>query len=175
MGLLDVLAQYQQRPNQPPPQVLDHFDQVASQASADDLAPGLEDAFNAEETPPFEQMVGQLYERSDDHTRAGLVNEILGSLGGGRGLGGAMAGGGLGGILGDLIRRRQGRAEITPHDARGIPSSEIEEAAAQARQQNPNVIQTVSRFYAQHPQLVQMLGQTALSILMSGMARRRRM
>ena len=174
MGLLDVLAQYQHRPNQPPPQVLDDFDQVANAASPDDLAPGLADAFHAEETPPFEQMVGQLYERSDDDTRAGLLNEIVQSLGGGHALATGAAGGAFGGILGDLIRRRQGREAINPRDVHNVPASEIEHAAAEARRQNPSIVENISRFYARHPQLVQMLGQTALSILMSGMARRRR-
>ena len=174
MGLLDVLAQYQQRPNQPPPHVLDDFDQVAASVSPDDLAPGLEDAFNDDDTPPFEEMVGQLYERSDDDTRAGLLNEIVNSLGGGQALATGAAGGMFGGILGDLIRRRQGREAISPRDMHNVPASEIQRAAAQARTANPSLVQTVSRFYARHPRLVQGLGQAAISILMSGMARRRR-
>ena len=174
MGLLDVLAQYQQRPSQPPPHVLDDFDQVASSVSPDDLAPGLEDAFNDDDTPPFEQMVGQLYERSDDDTRAGLLNEIINSLGGGQALATGAAGGLFGGILGDLIRRRQGREAISARDMHNVPASEVERAAAQVRRSNPSIVETVSRFYARHPRLVQGLGQAAISILMSGMARRRR-
>lgn len=174
MGLLDVLSQYQQRPNQPPPHVLDDFDQVAGAVSPDDLAPGLEDAFNDDETPPFEQMVSQLYDRSDDDTRAGLLNEIVNSLGGGQAVATGAAGGVFGGILGDLMRRRQGRQTITARDVHNVPASEIEHAAAAARRQNPSIVENLSRFYSRHPRLVQGLGQAALSILMSGMARRRR-
>ena len=174
MGLLDVLSQYQQRPNQPPPHVFDDFDQVANSVSPDDLAPGLEDAFNDDETPPFEQMVGQLYDGSDDDTRAGLLNEIVSSLGGGQAMATGAAGGLFGGILGDLIRRRQGRESITARDMHDVPASEIERAAAEARKRNPSIVENISRFYSRHPRLVQGLGQAALSILMSGMARRRR-
>jgi len=161
MGLLDVLSQYQQQPNRPPPQVFEDFDQVAREAKPEDLEYGLEEAFNDDETPPAEEMIGQLYERSDDDTRAGLLNEILGSLGG------AAAAGGL------LRHMRQGN-RFSPQEARQISPREVQAAAAQARQQNPNIIQAASRFYARHPQLVQTLGQAALAILMRGMARRRR-
>jgi hypothetical protein len=174
MGLLDVLARYQSRPNPPPPNVLDDFDRVSNELTADDLAPGLEDAFNDDDTPPFEEMVGQLYERSDDDMRAGLMNEIVNSLGGGQALATGAAGGLFGGVLGDLIRRRQGREAITARDMHNVPAREIERAAAAAKGQNPNIVQTISRFYARHPRLVQGLGQAAISILMSGMARRRR-
>lgn len=170
MGLLDVLNQYRQQPNQPPPQIFEDFDQVAREADPDDLGYGLEEAFNSDITPPAEQMIGQLYERSDDDTRAGLLNEILGSLGGG-----ALAGTAGGGALGGLLQRLgQGNRRISAQETRDFAPRDIEVAAAQAAQQNPNVIQKISRFYARHPQLVQTLGQAALGILMSGMARRRR-
>jgi hypothetical protein len=176
MGLLDFLNRYDSRQDVPPPQVLQDFDRVAHEASAEDIEVGLEDAFNSDVTPPFEQMVGQLYDKSDDDTRAEVLNEILGSLGGGQNAAmGAVGGGVLGGALGGLLRRAgQGRPRISPADARTIPARDIEIAAAEARRQNPGIVQSVSRFYARHPQLVQVLGQAALSILMSGMARRRR-
>ena len=50
-----------------------------------------------------------------------------------------------------------------------------EAATREAARQNPSLVQRVSRFYAQHPQLVQTLGQAAIAIAMNGMARRRRM
>ena len=167
MGLLDVLNQYQQPTSRAPREVLEDFDHVARNADPDEIGHGLEEAFNSDSTPPAEKMVGQLYEQSDDHTRAGLLNEILGSLGGG-----ALGGAG-GGILGGLLQRFGQGNRVSPEDAHGVSPSEVESATAEAAKQNPNVIQAISRFYAQHPQLVQTLGQAALGILMSGMARRR--
>jgi hypothetical protein len=79
-----------------------------------------------------------------------------------------------GGALGNLLRRIGQRSGVSPQDARDIPASDVEAATAEAARRNPNVIQSISRFYARHPQLVQTLGQAALSILMAGMARRRR-
>ena len=177
MGLLDILNQYAQQNDRPPPEVFDDFDRISQEVSEDDLSHGLEQAFQSDATPPFEQMVGQLYDNSDEDTRAGLLNEILGSLG--HGGGGALAsglGGGLaGGVLGGVLRRMGDRQpRISPNEVRQIPSRDIEVAAAEAARQNPGIVQNISRFYARHPQLVHTLGQAALGILMSGMARRRR-
>ena len=138
MGLLDVLNQYRQRPQQPPPHVIEDFDRVVREADPEDLSLGLEDAFNDDDTPPFEEMTAQLYERSDPDTRAQLL---------------------------DLLGRR---------GKRDVPASEVQSAAARTARDNPGIVQQISRFYARHPQVVQVLGQAALSILMSGMARRRR-
>ena len=167
MGLMDILGRYSQQPDPLPPHVMDDFDEVMHEASPDMLSEGLEDAFNSDATPPFEQMVGQLYERSDPDTRAGLLNEILGSLGGGA------AGGLAGGVLGNMLRRGAG-GRLSPADAGHIPANDIQVAAREAARTNPSIIQRVSRFYARHPRLVQNLGQAAIAIAMNGMARRRR-
>jgi hypothetical protein len=144
--------------------LLDNLTQL-NEASHEDLSAGLEHAFKSDATPPFEQMVGHLYENSDENTRAGLLKEILGSLGGG-----GLAGGVLGGILRRFGNRPQ---DVSPEDVRQVPTQDVEAAAAEAARQNPGIVQTISRFYAHHPQLVQTLGQAALGVLMAGMARRR--
>jgi len=167
MGMLDILGRYANQPDRPPPQTMDDFEAVANEASPDALGEGLEHAFNSDATPPFEQMVGHLYDRSDPNVKAGLLNEILGALGGGAG---AALGGG---VLGNLLRR--GVQRVSPDEARNIPANDIEEATREAARQNPSLVQRVSRFYAQHPQLVQTLGQAAIAIAMNGMARRRQM
>jgi hypothetical protein len=166
MGLMDILSQYAQQPNHPPPNVTRDFDDVAQQASPEDVSHGLAAAFRSDATPPFEQMVGQLYDRSDPHQRAGLLNEILGSFGG-------MSGGLAGGVLGGALRNAVRGDRIAPDDTRNIPANDVEVAAAQAARNDPGIVERVSRFYAQHPQLVQSLGSAALSIAMSQMARRR--
>jgi hypothetical protein len=165
MGLMDVLGHYSRQPYQPPPQVVEHFDQVAQEVPPEDLEDGIVDAFNADETPPFEDMVAQLYDRSDDDTRAGLLNEILGSLPGG------VAGGALGGLL---QRFGNGQRRISPRDVRDIEPHDVQVAAREAATANPNLLQRVGRYYARHPQMVQMLGQAALGIILRNVARRRR-
>ena len=50
---------------------------------------------------------------------------------------------------------------------------QVEEMANQAQTRSPNVVERVSRFYAQHPTLVRNLGSAALTIALSRMAQRR--
>lgn len=169
MGLMDVLSHYAGHPNRPPPEVFSDFDLVAQEADEDDLEYGIEEAFRSDETPPFEQMLGQLFEYSDDDQRAELVNQLQDSIPP------AALGGLAGGPLIDLIRRSaQNRRTVGPREVRNIPPTEIETVAAEAARQNPSIIQRMSRFAARNPQLVARLGQAALTIAMSTMARRRR-
>ena len=167
MGLMDVLGQYVNPSNSASPQAAEDFGRVAQEAPPEAVSQGLADAFRSDATPPFEQMVGQLFGRSDPQQRAGLLNEILGSLGG------AVSGGLAGGALGGLLRHAAEGKEVTPEDAHRVPVNEVETAAAEAARRNPGIVERVSRFYAEHPQLVQTLGTVALSVAMSSMARRR--
>src|SRR5688572_28167748 len=107
MGIMDLLGSYRE-PNRDYPHVLEDFDQVANEAEPDEIREGLVEAFNSDDTPPFEEMVSQLYERSDPQQRAGLLEQILGSLGGGA------AGGAAGGLLGDLLRNATRGGRISP-------------------------------------------------------------
>jgi hypothetical protein len=168
MGLMDVLSQYARQPDHPPPHAARDFDRVSQEASVDDVSDGLAEAFRSEATPPFEQMVGQLYDRSNPQQRAGLLNEILGAFGG-------MSGGLAGNVLGGALRNAVRGDRVAPEDTHQVPVNDVEAAAAEAARRNPSIIERVSRFYAEHPQLVQTLGSAALSIAMSQMARRRRM
>jgi hypothetical protein len=137
------------------------FDQAARHAPPAALAPGLAEAFRSDQTPPFAQMVSQLFSQSDGGQRAGLLNTLLGAAGPG------VLSQVLGGVGG-------GQGQITPHQANQIPPHLIEQAAAQAEQQNPSIVDRVSGFYAQHPGVVKALGGAALAAVLGGMARRQR-
>lgn len=137
-----------------------------NQYGREDVAHGLAAAFRADETPPFEQMVGQLFGRSDPQQRAGLLNELL------RSIGPAAASGALGsGILSGILRRPS--PQVSPQEAAQVNSAEVQDLARHAATQNPSIIDRISQFYAQHPTLVQTLGNAALSIALSRMAQRR--
>lgn len=128
MGILDLVNQYENAARGAPPEDVSH---------------GLHEAFRSDETPPFEQMIGQLFGRSDPNQRAGFLNQILG--------------------------RR-----VTPQEATEVPVAEVESATAQAAAGNPSIMERASRFYADHPQLVQTLGQVAIGVAMNAMTNRRR-
>lgn len=168
--IANVLQNYSQD-NQAAPggEVESHFNQVAQAAPPSDLAGGLAAMFHSDRTPPFGQMIGQLFSNSNGTQRANLLNTLLSS--------GAAAG-----ILSQLAKSTGlnlpsalgGAPSITPEMAEKIPTEAVQEAAAQAEQHDPSIIDRVSEIYAQHPMLVKTLGTAALAIAMSHLANRRR-
>jgi hypothetical protein len=141
----------------------DDFDNAVRHAPNEAVSGGLSEAFRSDRTPPFPEMVASLFGRSDPNQRAGLLNRLLGGLGPG-----AVAGlpGALGGLLG-------GRAEIGPEEASRVSPQDVQDIAARAEKQNPSIVDQVSSFYSQHPQVVHALGGFALTIALQHMMRRR--
>ncbi len=150
-------------------EVESHFNQVTQAAPPTDLAGGLAAMFHSDRTPPFAQMIGQLFSNSNGTQRANLLNTLLSS--------GAAAGlfAQLGKATGISLPGMSGQAgPITPETAEKIPTAAIEAAAAQAEKSDPSIIDRVSEIYAQHPALVKTLGAAAMAIAMSHLANRRR-
>jgi len=73
------------------------------------------------------------------------------------------------GFLNQILGRN-----VSPQDATQVPVQEVENATAQAAAANPTIMERASRFYADHPVLVQTLGQAAITIAMNAMMNRRR-
>lgn len=166
MNFIDILNRYAtQAPEQLSPDAPNHFEEVAQSAPREVVSEGIADAFRAEQTPPFPDMVAQLFRHSDPGQRAGLLNQILAAVGPS-----VLGGGALSQIFGHL---RDG-SRIAEHEAEGVSSDDVRDIAARAEQHNPGVIERVSEFYARHPDLVRNLGSAALSIALTNMARRAR-
>jgi hypothetical protein len=166
MGMMDILGRYADAPKAPPQfDIEQDFDQVANEAGPDAMQDGIAEAFRSEETPPFEEMVAQLFESSEPRVRAGLLDNLLAGLK-------PTALGGVRGGLADIWRRYAAGARVSPDRAAHVDPAEVQEVARQARKQNPGVLERVSRFYARHPDLVRSLGSVAMSIALSRMARR---
>ena len=166
MSMMDILGRYTDA-RQAPPQfdVERDFDQVAHEAGPDAIQDGIAEAFRSEDTPPFEEMVAQLFDNSEPRVRAGLLDNLLAGL---RPTSLSHAGGGLA----DIWRRYAAGARVSPDRAAKVDPAEVQEVARQARKQNPGVVERVSRFYARHPELVRSLGNVAMGIALSRMARR---
>jgi hypothetical protein len=142
-----------------------HFEEVAQSAPSEVVSEGLADAFRAEQTPPFAEMVARLFEHSDAQQRAGVLNQILGAVGPS-----VLASG----PLGELFRHYRDGSRISDDDAERIEPQQVKDIAERAEKHNPGVIERVSEFYARHPDLVRNLGNMALSIALTNMARRSR-
>jgi hypothetical protein len=165
MGILDILQQYADPARAPTNQVEQHFDQVAQQSSPQDLGNGVAAAFRSDATPPFGQMIGDLFGRSDPQQRAGILNQIIQSVGAG-GLASV-----AGGVLGRVLGGANGVAAptITPEQASQVSPADAGAIAAHAETKDPSIIDRAGAFYAQHPQLVKGLGAAALAIALGRM------
>ena len=165
MGILDILQQYSDPARAPTDGVHDHFDQVARQSNPRDLGNGVAAAFRSDATPPFGQMIGDLFGRSDPQQRAGILNQIVRSVGAG-GLASV-----AGGILGRVLGGGAGGATptITPEQASQISPAEASASAEHAEKKDPTIMDRAGEFYAQHPDLVKGLGAAALAIALGRM------
>jgi hypothetical protein len=156
MGLMDILQQAMAGGN--PEQ---HFDNVAGSASTQQLGAGLAGAMRSDQTPPFGNMVGQLFGNSSPTQQAGVLNHFLGALGPSALSG--VAGGALARLLGP------GQTQITPDQAVQLSPSQVTEIAAHAEKTQPGIVDGVGQFYAQHSGLIKTLGGAALMVTLAKM------
>jgi hypothetical protein len=152
---------------QAPPTTTQDFQQVATVAPKSNVAEGIAEAFRSNQTPSFGSMLSGLFGQSNGQQQAGLLNTLLSSLGPGV-LAGALSRAGAGNLAGMLNSGQQ----ITPEQASQIPPEAIQQVATEAEKHNPNIVDQVSHFYAEHPTLVQTLGAGALAVVMGKMSNR---
>ncbi|HZT04913.1 MAG TPA: hypothetical protein VFA39_21870 [Steroidobacteraceae bacterium] len=149
----------------PPPGAAADFTKVADSAPTSAVSGGLAAAFRSSNTPPFGEMVSQLFAQSDPTQRAGILQHLIAAAGP------ALA---SGGALKELTALFPGAsaATITPQQAEQIPPTTVRQLADVAQQHDPSIIDRASEFYAQHPTLVKTLGAGALALIMSHLSQR---
>lgn len=164
MNIMDILKQYADRPTD----TQTDFDEVARQVSPDVLGNGIAQAFRSDQTPSFGTMIGSLLGGSNSQQRAGLLNQLISAIGP------ALLSGIAGGALGRLLQGARGTAQpnLTPSDAEQLTPQQMQEIAVAAEKEDPSVLDKVGAYYAQHPELVKILGGTALAIALGQMATR---
>ncbi|PQO93708.1 hypothetical protein C5614_22400 [Massilia phosphatilytica] len=149
-------------PNVNPAQAENDFDHVAQNVPRATVAQGVTQALRSDQTPPFSQMVGQLFGNSNPDQRAGMLNQLLANIG--PSVLASVAGGSLGNLLG------ADQARVSPEQANQVSPEQVQELAAKAEQQNPGVVERMGDFYAEHPTLVKAIGGAALAIALGHMA-----
>ncbi|MGA7566681.1 MAG: hypothetical protein WBW53_11540 [Terriglobales bacterium] len=145
----------------------EHFDQVAQTASPNVIAEGLSAAFRSDKTPAFGNMVSSLFSQSSGEQKAGMINQLIASVGPG-----AMAQLAGGGMLASLLGG--GAKEVTPQQAQNISPELVQQIATHAEKTDPSIVDKASAFYAQHTTLVKTLGGAALSIALAKVAERQK-
>ncbi len=148
--------------NAPESEIHGAFDQMAQAVPQGALADGLAHAFRSDQTPPFPQMVANLFSSSNGDQKAGVLNQLVSSigpggvtqalqaLGGGSGIASLLAGGG-----------------VTPEQAQQVTPEAVQALAQHAQSTNPSILDATASFYAQHSTLVKSIGAGALSLVMS--------
>jgi hypothetical protein len=169
MNLMDILRPYAERPTD----VTDDFDEVARQVPREALGEGLAEAFRSDRTPDFGSMAASLFGRSDPQQRAGLLAQLI------RAVGPAVLSSIAGGSFGRLLHSRgvepsakPAPAEISPEITDRVTPDEVSDLAEAARKQDPKVIDRIGAYYAEHPDVVKVLGGTALAIALGQLAQR---
>ncbi len=145
---------------------VDDFDQVAQNAPRESMAQGVTEALRSDQTPPFPQMVGQMFGQSDPTQRAGMLNQLLRGVG--PGLLSSIAGGALGNLFGG--NNSNGPAAITPEQAATMTPEQVQQIAEKAEKENPSIVDRMGDFYAENPTLVKTIGGAALAIVLGRVA-----
>ncbi len=157
----EVQALIQQLSNKgnelPPPEAQEQFQQIAKSAPPEVLSEGLQDAFNSDKTPPFAQMIAQLFGQADGQQKNGILGALLG---------------GLGGAAQPALR--QAGVNGSPEDATQLSTGQVEQIAQQAQEADPGIVGQMSRFYAENPVLVKSLGGLAMALVLGRMTSARR-
>ena len=164
MSLMDILSPYAQRPTS----TEDDFDEVVRQVSPQDLGAGLATAFRSDRTPPFGELARNLFEHSDSSQRAGLLTQLL------RTLGPAVVASVAGSALSKARSASERAEDITETEADGFTPEEVGSLADQAQEKDGGVLDRIGTLYAAHPQVVKALGGTALALTLGHLAGRTR-
>lgn len=149
--------------NANPAQAENDFDNVAQNAPRASLAQGVTEALRSGQTPPFAQLVGQLFSNGSPDQRAGMLNRLISNINPS-----ALATV-AGGVLGNLKGAEQGH--ISPEQAAQLSPQTVQELAARAEQDNPGIVERMGDFYAEHPTLVKTIGGAALAVALGYMAK----
>ena len=163
MSVMDILRSYLDRPTD----THQDFDDVAQQVPQQALAGGLADTFRSNLTPDFGSMAASLFRGSNPQQQAGLLGQLL------RSVAPALLPGIAGGVLDRLKHGAGGPTELdAATTAATVTPDQVQEIAAAAEKQDPSVLDRVGAYYAQHPEVVKVLGGAALAVALGQIANR---
>ena len=159
--LKDVITQYASgaAPSGDPG---DHFQQAAQSVDRGTLADGIAAAMRSNETPPFANMVSQLFSSGSNDQKTAMVNTLLSAI---------------------TPQQREQLASLIPglgsmaslltsDQASAISPAAVQTLAQRVEQHDAGIVEKMSAFYATHPTLVRTLGSAAMMIAMRKIAER---
>jgi hypothetical protein len=161
MGLLDdvkgMLTQYTTG-TAPAGDPATHFDQVTQSIDANTVAQGIAAAMRSSDTPPFAQMVSNLFANGNAEQKMAMLTTLLSSVS-------PEQRAKLSALIPGLSSVTSGASAPT-----AIPPSAVQALAEKVEQHEPGVVDKMSALYAAHPTLVKTLGSAAMMIAMRKIA-----
>src|SRR5215469_10197568 len=103
--------------------VHENFDQVAQSVPQSAMADALSHAFRSDQTPAFGQLIGSMFSQSNGEQKAGVLNQLLSSVGPG-----GLASLGGGGMLSSLLAG--GAKQLTPEQAQTVSPEIVQQLAS---------------------------------------------
>jgi hypothetical protein len=137
-----------------------HFQQVAQSVDNSTLAGGIAEALRSDKTPPFAQLVSQLFASGSGEQRAAMLGTLLSAIPANQRSKIASMIPGLGGASAD--------PGAPPPET--ISPNDVQKLAQQAEKQDATVVDKMSALYAAHPTLIKTLGAGAMAIAMRKIA-----
>lgn len=139
----------------------EHMDQIAHHAPPDVLGKGLAETFRSDQTPPIGDMVSSLFGRSNGQQQAGMLNQVLATVG--PTLAATLAGGLLSKVL------QPGTTQVSPAQASKLSPQDVREVVNAAHATAPSTADALGNFYAQHSGLIKTMGGAALIVALANM------
>src|SRR5262245_7789323 len=142
----------------------ENFQEVVETAPKDVVTNGIAGMFKSGDTPPFADMISNLFAQSNQSQRAGLLSHLLSvvppatlaSLPG----------------LGNVKELFGGNRSAVDSAASQLSPDQVRQIATHAEAKDPGIIEKVSGFYAEHPGLMKAVGGMALAVAMKHMTKR---
>ncbi len=164
MGLLDnmksLLTQYASGA-EPVGDAGAHFQQVAQSVDSGTLAQGIAAAMHSDQTPPFAQLVSQLFSAGSGDQKMAMLNTLLSSVSPEQRA-----------QLAGMVPGLGAAGSVTSAQAAAISPSAVQSVAQHVEQHDGGIVEKMSTLYAAHPTLVKTLGSAAMMIAMRRIAER---
>ncbi|WPB58790.1 hypothetical protein [Xylophilus sp. GOD-11R] len=116
----------------------------------------LASALNSDQTPPTGQTLSRLFDKADAPQKAGLLSEVLGAID-------PKALAGLAGGAFQALAATGGT--VTPAQAARFTPQQVAQLADGAAQAEPGIIERVSKFCAEHPTMLSLIGTSVMAVV----------
>jgi hypothetical protein len=164
MGLLDdmkgLLTQYASGAS-PTGDAGAHFQQVAQSVDSGTLAQGIAAAMRSDQTPPFAQLVSQLFASGSGDQKLAMLNTLVSNVSPEHRA-----------QLAALIPGLGAGTAITREQAAAVSAPAVQSLAQRVEQHDAVIVDKMISLYAAHPALVKTLGTAAMMIAMRKIAER---